>query len=106
MNGHDYITASNERDEKKLKEMHELLHAHGYHAIKLLPSGQLAAILPMAFTFALCVGLDKHGYRTRYCYEKAEDALAAIVSWSGSGDPPGPWIKQKPEERLGPGATQ
>ena len=50
--------------------------------------------------------MDWGGYRTRYCYPTIEAAEAALGVWTGDGDPPGPWIKQKPEERHGPGMSE
>jgi len=82
------------------------LNAEGYKRCVILPGGQLAGIMPQLFTTALCVGLDEYGYRTRFCYERKEDAIAALDAWDGKGDPPGPWIKEKPSDRLGPGAIK
>ena len=28
--------------------------------------------------------------------------MIAFATWDGVGDPPGDWIKQKPEDRLNP----
>ncbi len=76
----------------------------GYHPTKLLKTGEVAAVADFLFTAGLVVGLDKHAvHRTRFCYETREDAEAALEAWDGKGDPPGPWIKQKPEDRHGPG---
>lgn len=80
------------------------LMVNDFEAVRRLPTGELAGCRPQLFTTSLCVGVDDEAYRTRYCYERAEDAKAALTQWDGAGDPPGPWIKQKPEERLGPGA--
>lgn len=46
---------------------------------------------------------DGASWRTRFCYEHSIDAVLAVQDWDGQGDPPGPWLKQKPEDRLGPG---
>lgn len=51
-------------------------------------------------------GLDLYGYSARYCYPDRLAAIAAILSWDGQGDPPGPWVKEKVSERLGPGALK
>jgi len=78
------------------------LNREGYTRCRRLPTGEIAGILPQIYTVGLCVGLNEIGYRTRFCYEHRNDALAALESWDGRRDPPGPWIKQKPEDRLNP----
>lgn len=67
----------------------------GYAYLRRLPTGEWAALRKFLFTTGLVVGIDLHGYRTRFCYERAEDALDALLAWDGSGDPSGPWIKEK-----------
>ncbi len=74
------------------------------YAIRKLSNGTIIAVGKMAFTVALYVGLEDNFYERRYCYESLTDALTALVQWDGVGDPPGPWIKEKPSERFGPGA--
>jgi hypothetical protein len=56
------------------------------------------------FTTGIFVGIDEWGWQRRYCYENFDDAVAALAAWDGSGDPPGPWIKEKPSDRRGPGS--
>lgn len=73
-----------------------------YLVARVLPSGELAALRVMLFTVGLCVGLEPWGVRTRFCYPDFPSALQAIMGWDGRGDPPGPWIKQKPEDRVNP----
>jgi len=76
---------------------------NSYLAPRLLPSGEWAALHRFIFTTGLVVGIDEHGRRTRFCYERFEDAFAALATWDGRGDPPGPWIKEKGEiERSNP----
>lgn len=71
------------------------LKASGYIAAARLRSGEVAAIQRMMFTWALCIGCDATGYRTRYCFPDLGSALQAMMTWCGEGDPPGQWIKQK-----------
>jgi hypothetical protein len=66
----------------------------------------MAGILRQILTWGIAVGVDLDLYTTRYCYEHEEDARAALRDWTGVGDPPGPWIKQKPENRLNPNFTK
>ena len=78
----------------------------GYDPIKRLDTGEFAGIYDYMFTAGIVVGIDATGWRTRYCYESREQAEAALEQWDGRGDPPGPWIKQKPEDRYGPGLAE
>lgn len=81
------------------------LNEQGYFRCLVMPSGEIAGLQQMVFTCGLFVGLSDYGYRTRFCYEREQEAIDALYSWDGRGDPPGPWIKEKPSERLGPGAV-
>lgn len=72
---------------------------------RVLEDGTEIALYPQFYTCALVVDLDRIGnYKRRFCYEDAMECLLALVTWDGQGDPPGPWIKEKPGDRLGPGA--
>lgn len=68
-----------------------MARSDGHRASRLPDSGRL------------CV--SRYGRGCRYCYENYRDAQNALMAWDGEGDPPGPWIKEKPSGRLGPGAT-
>jgi len=75
----------------------------GYLTPRTLPNGEVGAVTQMLFTGALVGGLDRIGYKTRFCYPTISEALTALAEWSGDGDPPGNWIKQKgPVERSNP----
>ena len=79
--------------------------ANGYFPNKMLATGELAGIMDMIFTAGLVVGITDDSRRTRYCYPTRPAAEAALAAWDGHGDPPGPWIKQKPEGRLNPAGS-
>ena len=83
-----------------------LLKRGGYKHILVMPDGTLCGLMPQLFTVGLFVGLTDTGYARRYCYEHHQDALDALMTWNGQGDPPGLWIKEKPSDRLGPGANE
>ena len=70
-----------------------------------LEDGTIIGVGPMVFTWALYVGLSMSSYDRRYCYEGFSSAVIAARTWDGSGDPPGSWIKEKPSDMVGPGAT-
>ena len=73
-----------------------------YWPCRQLPNGEWAGVRDQVYTGSLVVGITPLGYRTRFCYGTRGEAMCALARWSGEGDPPGRWIKQKPEERHGP----
>lgn len=90
--------------EKFTSPILEVLSEEGYSFVRELPTVGFVGLLPHCFTVGLFCGLTIEGCAGRYCYPTLCDAIDAIQEWDGSGDPPGPWIKHKPSERLGPGA--
>jgi len=82
----------------------ENLEAQGYTSLRKLTDGRLIGLLQFNFTWGLVVGLNEAGYDFRYCYEHLQDAARDVEIWSGTGDPAGPWIKQKGQgiDRLNP----
>jgi hypothetical protein len=78
----------------------------GYSNVRQLSDGRWIGIRDMMYTTGLFVNLNKVGYEYRYCYENFTDAAIACDTWNGIGDPPGPWIKQKPSNRLNPALAQ
>jgi hypothetical protein len=86
--------------------LESFLTEEGYTDLRTLPTGKIAGLHQMMFTYGLYVGLGFALWEKRYCYEHESDALTALLAWDGNGDPPGPWIKEKPSDRLGPGATE
>jgi hypothetical protein len=72
--------------------------------------GTFCAVQKFVFTAGLLVNVRMdgwtYGYDARYCYPTLEEALVALATMDGHGDPPGGWIKEKVSERLGPGALK
>lgn len=64
----------------------------------------------MIFNVRLCVETPEENrigqYGDAWCFDKAQAraALKALSTWSGAGDPPGPWKKHVNSGRRGPGA--
>jgi len=86
------------------KDLADILRKNGYIAWREMPDGTVNGVMKFLFTYGLMIGLDIVGYQRRYCYSNIGDAMLALANWDGEGDPPGPWIKEKPSERLGPGS--
>jgi hypothetical protein len=49
------------------------------------------------YTNAIVWGIDRTGYRGRWCYPHAKvmDLVLAYKVWDGKGDPMGGWVKYK-----------
>lgn len=77
-----------------MSSLHAALHSLGYTELRVI-DGKLCGLQRFLFTTGLVVDLDADGYERRYCYERHEDAEAALAAWDGAGHPPGPWIKLK-----------
>ena len=85
----------------------------GLWFIKELEDGRSIVLNNFIFTMGLivlCADYAKaraqywNGFERRFCYENPSDALKAAVMWDGTGDPPGPWVKEKSigVDRLNP----
>jgi hypothetical protein len=63
----------------------------GYFLPRDLGDDRWAALAPFGFTTALLVGRqgDLSGYEDRWCYHTFAQALAALLEWDGTGEPPG-----------------
>jgi hypothetical protein len=83
------------------KELFNALVKEGYECIRMLPGGEASGIKRFIHTWAIVVGIDKFGYRCRYCYETQHAAYIHHLQWEGKGDPPGPWIKKKGRDENG-----
>lgn len=76
-------------------ELIKELRSQGYFAFKQTSDKGLCGIFKFIFTYGICYGLDAGGCIGRYCFENVLDAILALDSWDGTGDPPGRWIKHK-----------
>lgn len=80
----------------------------GYENVVKLKSGLYCGTLRGICNGQLVVGLNPDGWVRRFDYATYEEAVVALQMWEllgGEGDPPGDWIKEKPSDRLGPGAA-
>lgn len=80
----------------------EAIINHGYLDARELPSGVWIATGDNLYTRDIYYGLDEVGWSKKWMYEDRNAADAAFVTWNGDGDPPGPWLKQKPDDRWNP----
>lgn len=75
--------------------MIDYLKSEGYYEIKEIESRGICGLMDFMFTTGLVIGMNEIGYFGRYCYKTRQEALDALNSWDGLGDPPGNWIKYK-----------
>jgi hypothetical protein len=73
----------------------DYLKTEGYYNIKEIPERGICGLRDFIFTCGLVIGMDEGGYFGRYCYRTKQEAIDAIESWDGQGDPPGDWVKYK-----------
>lgn len=67
-----------------------------YTCVVEVPGKGICGLGVMITTTGLFINLDKEGYQGRYCYHTFQEAMNALMSWSGNTEhPPGNWIKYK-----------
>ena len=71
------------------EDLKEYLYEQGYRFMREVPDQGLCGLFTMLFTTALVVDLEESGYSHRFCYETPLEALSALKSWTGEGDPLG-----------------
>ncbi len=76
---------------------YEGLLENGYSNIREIEGRGTCGVMRFLFTVGLCYGLDEWGYKGRYCFPSKSEAIEALNSWDGNGDPSGDWIKHKGE---------
>lgn len=79
----------------KKSNLDNILKNEGYYEIKEIDGKGTCGLFRFMFTTGLVIGIDEIGYEGRYCYSTEREAIDAINSWKGLGDPPGLWIKYK-----------
>jgi hypothetical protein len=86
-----------------IETLKRYLERQGYYKVRRLPDGRWLGVQKMLYTAGLFI-MTVEAPITRFCYEHPAEAEQAFDEWDGNGDPPGAWIKQKPEDRHGPGS--
>ena len=76
-------------------EFVEALAEQGFTDLTVRGHAGLCGLKGFNFTWGLVVNFEPFGHERRYCYEREEQARAALRAWDGEGHPPGPWIKCK-----------
>lgn len=76
-------------------QLKHFLENEGYSNLREVPGRGLCGTYRFLFTTGLVYGIDESGYKGRYCYETAQEAVEALSEWDGENDPGGEWIKHK-----------
>jgi hypothetical protein len=80
---------------EKKDELSKILKSEGYYEIREIEGVGICGLYKYIFTTGLTIGLNEIGYYGRYCYSTEREALEALNSWDGKGDPEGLWLKYK-----------
>lgn len=67
-----------------------------YLFARVLP-GSVAGLQRMLTTTALFLGVNRHGYETRYCFRDAALALMRLGELQSDDDVPDGWLARRPE---------
>lgn len=92
-----------EDDLTRLRQVYQIQpHDINYPHFRILPDGNLACIVRLAFTWGLCLGgNEREMYRYRFCFPSFHDAVAAFHSVQRVDDVPTfGWVASRPETRL------
>lgn len=80
---------------EETSQLIDQLRDEGYYALRELPGRGICGLYRFIFTVGLVYGIDKYGYKGRWCYGDNLEARKALEEWEGAGDPGGNWIKYK-----------
>lgn len=83
----------------KNKKLIDYLTSQDYHHIKVLDTGDIAAIAVRIFGFDIVSGLDYNGLAEAWSYKSLTQAKQALAAWTGQGDPGNNWHCHMPSNR-------
>ncbi|MFG8364960.1 hypothetical protein ACEOSU_19735 [Pseudomonas aeruginosa] len=64
---------------------------------KRLPDGTYAGVLPLMFTYAICLGVTyEQAYQRRFCYEDTPTCLHEYNKLTSFEDEPEGWVARRP----------
>ena len=80
---------------EKKDELSKILKSEGYYEMREIEGVGICGLYKYIFPTGLTIGHNEIGYYGRYCYSTEREALEALNSWDGKGDPEGLWLKYK-----------
>ena len=70
----------------------------GYVGAKVLRDDSYAGIMNLAFTHAICMGVERDGsYARRYCFQSLQDCLQAFSTLESLESEPTGWLARRPQ---------
>lgn len=64
---------------------------------KRLPDGTYAGVLPLMFTYAICLGVTyEAAYQKRFCFEDTPVCLHEYSKLTSFNDEPSGWVARRP----------
>ena len=67
-------------------ELEKLLADEGYENAREI-DGVVCATMRFIYTVGVCYGIDRVGYRGRFCFSNNMDAVAFLFDWDGKTPP-------------------
>ena len=71
---------------EKLDEKHVKFYTDMGYGMPVKLDGEIVVLGKFLFTTGIMVGMDKTGYKHRFCYHTEDQATLALLAWIGSDD--------------------
>lgn len=68
-----------------------------YPAVRVLEDGSIAVLTRLYSTMAVCLGVDRHGWATRFCYTDPIKAIEVLCALKSEDDVPEGWVSSRPK---------
>jgi hypothetical protein len=82
-------------DKDNLKTV-QFFISQGYHLVVRVRGRGWCGVKQMLCTWGLFYNMTRESSGDgRYCFANMYQAITALATWDGVGDPPGKWIKHK-----------
>src|SRR5262245_24839389 len=73
-----------------------------YIGIRRLPDGRIIGVHRLLYHWTMHVDIDEIGYADKDCYQTQEQALLAMLTWDGIGEPGYGWHRHLKTGRRRP----
>lgn len=68
-------------------ELADILRDNGYRELREVEGRGVCGLQRFLYTVGVCVGLDKTGYRGRFCFDTWSNASLFLKEWDGETMP-------------------
>jgi hypothetical protein len=76
-------------------ELIDFIKEQGYENVRELDDGTIVGTLYLMYTKAIFIGLNRHGYEKRFCFNDAKLADSEINLLKSSDDEPNGYIAKR-----------